>query len=130
LKPRSIVGDRTSANLPSTETPLKPRLPPSLCGMSGCALLLTGCPSVSTYRLARTLNRGTVQGYVAPGGGGAFVTTTTGGTSATASAGYPVLQLGIRYGITDRVEKSSLVFMGLLPTAARAYQGRAAQRIR
>jgi len=68
------------------------------------ATLLTGCPSVSTFGLARTLNQGAVQGWVAPGGGASFVSTTSGTSTATATAAYPVLEGGVRYGITDRVE--------------------------
>lgn len=77
--------------------------------MSGCALLLTGCPSVSTFGLARTLNQGAVQGWVAPGGGGAFATETTGGTTTTTTAGYPVLEGGVRYGVTDQFELGAML---------------------
>ena len=77
--------------------------------MSGCALLLTGCPSVSTFGLARTLNQGAVQGWVAPGGGGAIATSSSGGTSTTATAGYPVLEGGVRYGVTDQFELGAML---------------------
>lgn len=61
---------------------------------------LTGCASFSTMGLARTMNKGGIQGWVAPGGGGAIATES--GTSV--GAGYPLLEGGIRYGVTDNVE--------------------------
>ncbi|HEY1957512.1 MAG TPA: hypothetical protein VGH28_17960 [Polyangiaceae bacterium] len=61
---------------------------------------LTGCASFSTFGLARTMNKGGIQGWVAPGGGGAVATA----TGATGGVGYPMLEGGVRYGVTDNVE--------------------------
>jgi hypothetical protein len=69
-------------------------------GVLVLALPLTGCASFSTFGLARTLNHGAVQGWVAPSGGGAVATSS--GTSV--GIGYPFLEGGARYGITDNVE--------------------------
>jgi hypothetical protein len=65
-------------------------------------LALTGCPSFSTFGLARTLNHGEVQGWVAPGGGGAV--TINSSSTTNAAVGYPLIEGGVRYGITDHVE--------------------------
>src|SRR5581483_2936594 len=62
----------------------------------------TGCPSFSTFGLARTLNKGAVQGLVAPGCGGAIAIGNKTGT--TVGAGYPLLEGGVRVGVTDHVE--------------------------
>lgn len=61
---------------------------------------LTGCASFSTFGLARTLNRGTVQGWVAPSGGGAVATS----SGSSVGVGYPFLEGGVRVGVTDNVE--------------------------
>jgi hypothetical protein len=61
---------------------------------------MTGCASFSTFGLARTLNKGAIQGWVAPGGGGVVAINgrTTGGV------GYPLLEGGVRVGVTDNIE--------------------------
>ncbi|MDP1829105.1 MAG: hypothetical protein Q8L48_37930 [Archangium sp.] len=64
--------------------------------------LLSGCASVSTMGLARTLNQGAVQGWVAPEGGG--VVAVTGTIAGATGVGYPLLEGGIRVGVTDRFE--------------------------
>lgn len=79
-----------------------------ICSM-GLLGTLSGCASFSTFGLARTLNQGAVQGWVAPGGGGGSATTTTpnpNGTSRTQTAtlAYPLLEGGVRVGVTDNIE--------------------------
>ena len=56
---------------------------------------LIGCPSVSTMGLARTLNRGSVQGYVAPGVVG-LAAGPSGGVGAS-SVLLPQIEGGVRY---------------------------------
>lgn len=87
-----------------------------LMGLLGA---LNGCASFSTFGLARTLNQGAVQGWVAPGAGGGSASTTvangTGGTtSQSATLAYPLLEGGVRFGVTDNVELGGkLGFNGL-----------------
>lgn len=66
-------------------------------------LLLSGCASVSTMGLARTLNKGAVQGWVAPGGGGVLAIASTPGAAAP-GIGYPMVEGGVRFGVTDHFE--------------------------
>src|SRR5262249_22308083 len=61
---------------------------------------LTGCGSFSSFGLARTLNKGAVQGWVAPSGGGAVSIN----SKTRGAVGYPLLEGGVRYGVTERVE--------------------------
>lgn len=53
---------------------------------------MTGCPSVSTTGLARTLNQGAMQGFVSPG----FVT--------IEGIWLPQIEVGGRYGLNDHLE--------------------------
>lgn len=66
--------------------------------------LLSGCASVSTMGLARTLNQGAVQGWVAPEGGGVVALTGVSTASGATGVGYPLLEGGIRVGVTDHFE--------------------------
>jgi hypothetical protein len=61
---------------------------------------MTGCASFSTFGLARTLNKGAVQGWVAPGGGGVVAIN----SKASGGVGYPLLEGGVRVGVTDNIE--------------------------
>ena len=60
------------------------------------SMLLAGCYSFSTLGRARTVGAGHVEVWAAPE---ALVVTTPGGASVR-----PVGDLGVRYGLTDRVE--------------------------
>ena len=53
---------------------------------------LTGCPSISTSGMARTLNQGSMQGFVSPG------FDVLGGLTV------PQVEVGGRYGVTDHIE--------------------------
>lgn len=66
--------------------------------------LLSGCASVSTMGLARTLNQGAVQGWVAPEGGGVVALTGASTVAGSTGVGYPLLEGGIRVGVTDHFE--------------------------
>ncbi len=74
----------------------------ALLGLIVLAAPLTGCASLSTFGLARTLNQGAVQGWVAPEGGGVVAINNT--STSGSGIGYPLLEGGVRYGVTDRVE--------------------------
>lgn len=64
---------------------------------------LSGCASVSTMGLARTLNKGAAQGWVGPSGGGVIaLPASPGGRGGT--LGYPLIEGGGRFGITDHFE--------------------------
>lgn len=74
----------------------------------------TGCASTSTMGLARTLNKGAVQGWVAAEGGGIIVPSTTSTTGGGAGTGYPMVEGGVRVGASDHVELGArLGFNGL-----------------
>lgn len=60
-----------------------------------------GCASTSTMGLARTLNKGAVQGWVGLEGGGIIAAPTSGGS---AGVGYPMVEGGVRVGASDHVE--------------------------
>lgn len=62
-----------------------------VAAVSGVAVL-AGCPSVSTTGLARTMNRGSIQGFIAPG----FIT--------LEGVTLPQIEAGGRYAVSDRVE--------------------------
>jgi hypothetical protein len=68
----------------------------------------SGCLSTSTMGLARTLNRGKVQGWVAAEGGGIITANTTASTggvpTGVTGTGYPMVEGGIRVGASDHVE--------------------------
>lgn len=73
------------------------------------ALSSMGCPSISTTGLARTLNRGAVQGWASLEGGGILAPVpmaSTGGVPASTleGTGYPMVQGGVRFGASDHVE--------------------------
>jgi hypothetical protein len=70
----------------------------------GALAMLSGCASVSTMGLARTLNKGAVQGWVAPSGGGIVATTGVSPGSVGAGIGYPLIEGGVRVGVTDHFE--------------------------
>lgn len=70
-----------------------------LLGTVAVAAMLVGCASTSTMGLARTLNKGAVQGWVAPSGGAVITTGSGGGVAA-----YPMVEGGVRFGITDNIE--------------------------
>ncbi len=64
-----------------------------------------GCASTSTMGLARTLNKGAVQGWVGLEGGGIIAApASTGSTTAGAGIGYPMIEGGVRVGASDHVE--------------------------
>lgn len=68
-----------------------------------------GCLSASTMGLARTLNKGAVQGWASAAGGGIIAsapTASTGGVPTTTSTGtgYPMVEGGVRVGVSDHVE--------------------------
>lgn len=65
--------------------------------------MLSGCASVSTMGLARTLNKGGAQGWVGPSGGGVVALGASPGSQAT-TIGYPLVEGGGRIGITDHFE--------------------------
>lgn len=67
-------------------------------------VVFTGCASTSTMGLARTLNQGAVQGWVAAEGGANVPVTTTPGSTTTTAVGYPMLEGGVRFGASDHVE--------------------------
>lgn len=67
-------------------------------------LLLSGCASVSTMGLARTLNKGAVQGWVAPGGGGVVSLAASPGGTPVPGIGYPMVEGGVRVGVSDHFE--------------------------
>lgn len=76
------------------------------------ALFATGCASTSTMGLARTLNKGAVQGWIAAEGGGIVVPSATPGGGA--GTGYPMVEGGVRFGASDHVELGArLGFNGL-----------------
>lgn len=65
--------------------------------------MFSGCASVSTMGLARTLNKGAAQGWVGPSGGGVIaLPASPSGTAQT--FGYPLIEGGGRIGITDHFE--------------------------
>lgn len=68
------------------------------------ALIASGCASTSTMGLARTLNRGAVQGWVAAEGGANVPVTTTPGSTTTTAVGFPNVEGGVRFGASDHVE--------------------------
>jgi hypothetical protein len=67
---------------------------------SALSVLLAGCPSVSTLGLARTLDKGKSQFFVAPEAVG-FAMTSAGATTRFIA---PQIEVGARYGVNDRVE--------------------------
>ena len=71
----------------------------SRAGMVLCiaAVFASGCASTSTMGLARTLNKGAFQGWVAAEGGGIV-------DPAAGGGGYPMVEGGVRVGLTDRAE--------------------------
>lgn len=70
------------------------------------AVITSGCASTSTMGLARTLNKGAFQGWVAAEGGGVV--------SSGSGVGYPMVEGGIRVGASDRVELGArLGFSGI-----------------
>lgn len=76
----------------------------------GVALFFSGCVSTSTMGLARTLNKGAVQGWV---GGGAFAPVPP---NDGRMAPLPMVEAGVRTGVTDRVElgaRAGLAGIGL-----------------
>lgn len=76
--------------------------------------LMTGCPSFSTMGLARTLNQGAIQGWVAPEGAGAIPINRPAGVT-TGGIGWPNIEGGVRVGVTDRVELGGrLGFNGIM----------------
>jgi hypothetical protein len=83
--------------------------------LSLLALLATGCASTSTMGLARTLNKGAVQGWVAGEGGGIIVPATTSSPGSSGpGTGYPMVEGGVRFGASDHVELGArLGFNGL-----------------
>jgi hypothetical protein len=83
-------------------------------GILGFLPLMTGCPSFSTMGLARTLNQGAVQGWVAPEGAGAIPINRPSGVNA-GGIGWPNIEGGVRVGVTDRVELGGrLGFNGIM----------------
>lgn len=64
-------------------------------------MLLSSCASVSTVGLARTLNKGAVQGWAGPSLIG-VVDTRPGVTTPVPT--FPLLEAGVRVGVTDWVE--------------------------
>lgn len=73
------------------------------------AMSSMGCLSTSTMGLARTLNKGAVQGWAAVEGGGVVAvapTASTGGVpvSTASGTGYPMVEGGVRFGASDHVE--------------------------
>lgn len=77
-------------------------------------LVCVGCASTSTMGLARTLNKGAVQGWVALEGGGIVVPAASTGTSTGTGTGYPMAEGGVRFGASDHVELGArLGFNGL-----------------
>ncbi|MGV3623733.1 MAG: hypothetical protein ACO1OB_23140 [Archangium sp.] len=68
------------------------------------AMIASGCASTSTMGLARTLNRGAVQGWVAAEGGANVPVTANPSSTTTAAVGYPNLEGGVRFGASDNVE--------------------------
>ncbi len=80
-----------------------------LLAMFAAGALLTGCASTSTFGLARTMNKGGVQGWVAPSVGALVANSRTAGVSA-----YPMVEGGVRFGLSDNVELGArLGFSGL-----------------
>ena len=68
--------------------------------MAGLGLVLSGCPSISTLGLARTLDQGEVQVAISPGSSGlALAANDTTGLLAA-----PQIEVAARYGVTDSFE--------------------------
>ena len=68
-----------------------------------CSLGLLGCPSVSTMGSSRTLDQGRVEFMVAPGVYGASV--------GEGVATFPQIEVGARYGITDKFEMGAKAWL-------------------
>ncbi|MFT3712112.1 MAG: hypothetical protein QM817_31095 [Archangium sp.] len=87
--------------------------------MALLAVTSMGCVSTSTMGLARTLNRGAVQGWVAGEGGGIITANTTASTptgvpTGTTGTGYPMIEGGVRVGVSDHAELGArLGFSGI-----------------
>jgi hypothetical protein len=73
------------------------------------ALGLAGCPSISTMGTARTIPEGTYQ-YYAGLGYGALQDFSVDDQARPESVGVPNLELGARYGVSDRVEVGGKLF--------------------
>lgn len=70
---------------------------------------LAGCPSISTMGTARNVPEGTYQYFVA-GGYGVLQDTVVDEDGNAESVSAPSLELGIRYGLSDRVEMFGKIF--------------------
>jgi hypothetical protein len=70
------------------------------CSLGALGFVVAGCPSATTMGLAKTLDQGRVQGYVAPGFAAAAVV----GAGASVGGAFPDIEAGIRYGVTDGAE--------------------------
>ncbi len=78
-----------------------------LLWLGAVGTMLTGCATTSTFGLARTLNKGAVQGWVAPSGGAIIVT-----APRVAVQGYPLVEGGFRAGLTDNIELGARLGFG------------------
>jgi hypothetical protein len=73
------------------------------------AFALAGCPSISTMGTARTIPEGTYQ-YSVAGGYAVMSDTVVDDEGNPDSVSAPSLELGIRYGISDRIEVGGKIF--------------------
>lgn len=86
---------------------------PKLQWLPLAVLVTSGCASTSTMGLARTLNKGAFQGWVAAEGGGIIAAGASPGSPASGT-GYPMVEGGVRVGASDHVELGArLGFNGL-----------------
>ncbi len=77
-------------------------------GLFALAMVVAGCPSVSTLGTARTLDKGKLQVVVAPALVGA-----AGDVAGTVSAGaLPQGELVVRYGLSERFELGAKLWVG------------------
>lgn len=95
--------------LPCLETLRLEKLHLDKLVLAGALVALAGCPSISTMGTARTIPEGTYQYYVAPGVSslGDF---SVGDEGAPVSDRLPGLEMGARYGVSDRVEVGGKIF--------------------
>ncbi len=73
------------------------------------ALALAGCPSISTMGTARTVPEGTYQ-YSVAGGYAVMSETVVDDEGNPDSVSAPSFELGIRYGLSDRIEVGGKIF--------------------